>query len=152
MSSSFTSEHPESDVSTDQLSVHEFVDDDLAILLELTPDANARYTSVEGWSVLTQEAQNAVKLRYTDPTNWNEPIQHTCDSDHCTTYVCNYCCKYVVSVPKTVKQSNRADTFHRMHKRSCAKSNSNQIKDLTIRAQSLTDTIQSLQLENDRLN
>ena len=34
-----------------------------------------------------------------------------------------------------------------MHKRTCPKSNSNQIKDLTILVQSLTDTNQSLQLE-----
>jgi hypothetical protein len=35
----------------------EFMDDDLtSILLELTPDdAEARYTSIEGWSNLTQK-------------------------------------------------------------------------------------------------
>ena len=61
----------------------EFMDDDLtSILLELTPDdENARYTSLEGWSDLTQEAQNAVKLRNAYPANWNESIQHTYDSE-----------------------------------------------------------------------
>ena len=38
-----------------------------------------------------------------------------------------------------------------MHKRTCPKSNSNQIKDLIILVQSLTDTNQSLQLEIESL-
>ena len=99
MSSFFTSEHPDngedvngddlnSDVNIYQLPVPNFFEV-LNVLLELTPDdAEARYTSVEGWSNLTQEAQNALKLRYTDPAKWNEPIQFTSDSDIYATYVC----------------------------------------------------------------
>ena len=86
MSSSFTSE---------------FFDDELStVLLNLTPD-DPRYTSLEGWSNLTPEAQAAVQLRYTDPANWNEPKQHTCVSEHYATYVCNYCYKFVSSYKKT---------------------------------------------------
>ena len=88
MSSSFTSE---------------IMEDELTILLELTPDEeHPRYTSLEGWSDLTPEAQNAVKLRYADPANWNEPLQYTCESEHYATYVFNYCYNFVASVDKSV--------------------------------------------------
>ena len=80
--------------------ISEFMDDEINnILLELAPDdKHPRYTSLEGWSDLTPEAQNAVKLRYADPANWNELIQYTCDS----TYVCSYCFNHVASVDKSV--------------------------------------------------
>ena len=82
--------------------ISEFMDDEINnILLELAPDdKHPRYTSLEGWSDLTPEAQNAVKLRYADPANWNELIQYTCDSENYATYVCNYCFNYVASVKK----------------------------------------------------
>ena len=52
MSSSFTSEIMDDELNT--------------ILIELNPDdEHPRYTSLEGWSDLTPEAQNAVKLRKT---------------------------------------------------------------------------------------
>ena len=89
MSSSFTSE---------------FLDDELStVLLELTPEeVHPRYTSLEGWSDLTPEAQAAVQMRYADPENWNEPKQHTCYSEHYAIYVCNYCYKFVVSIDMSV--------------------------------------------------
>ena len=101
----------------------EFMDDEINnILLELTPDdINARYTSLEGWTDLTPEAQYAVKLRYADPVNWNEQIQYICDSENYATYVCSYCFNYVESVDKSVVKKNRGDTFHRMHRRTCPK-------------------------------
>ena len=86
MSSSFNSEIMNDEVHT--------------VLLNLTPD-DPRYTSLEGWSNLTPVAQDAVHLRYADPTNWNKPKQHTCYSEHYATYVCNYCYKFVSSYKKT---------------------------------------------------
>ena len=82
----------------------EIVEDELhTVLLNLTPDeVHPRYTSLEGWSNLTPEAQAAVQLRYADPANWKEPIQHTCESEHYVTYVCNYCYKFVASFDMSV--------------------------------------------------
>ena len=82
----------------------EIMDDDLnTVLLNLTPDdENPRYTSLEGWSDLTPEAQAAVQKRYADPENWKEPKQHTCHSEFYSTYVCNYCYKFVASIEKSV--------------------------------------------------
>ena len=110
MSSSFNSEIIEDELNT--------------VLLQLTPD-DPRYTSLEGWSNLTPEAQAVVQMRYSDPANWSEPIQHTCYSEHYATYVCNYCYKFVASVDMSlVKPKNRGDTFFRLHKKNCPKSNS----------------------------
>ena len=128
MSSSFNSEIMEDDPNT--------------VLLNLTPDeqVHPRYASLEGWSNLTPEAQAAVQFRYSDLENWKDPKQHTCVSDHYATYVCNYCYKFVASIDMSVVVTRqlRIDTFHRMHKRNCPQSNSNQIKDLTNLVQNLT--------------
>ena len=76
-------------------------------------------------------SQAAVQLRYSDPENWNEPKQHTCNSEHYTTNVCNYCYKFVASIDMSVVVTRqlRIDTFHRIHKRNCSQSPSNQIKE-----------------------
>ena len=94
MSSSFTTEFLEDELNT--------------VLLELTPEeVHPRCTSLEGWSDLTPEAQAAVQMRYADPANWSEPIQHTCYSEHYATYVCNYCYKFVASIDMSkVKKKN----------------------------------------------
>ena len=139
MSSSFTSE---------------FFDDELStVLLELTPEeVHPRYTSLEGWSNLTPEAQAAVKMRYADLKNWKEPIQQTCVSEHYATFLCNYCYNFVASFDLSkVKKKHLGDTFFRLHKKICPQNNSNQIKDLTNLVQNLTDTIQSLNLKIESL-
>ena len=130
----------------------EIMEDELhTVLLNLTPD-DPRYTSLEGWSNLTLEAQNAVQLRYADPENWNEPKQHTCVSEHYATFLCNYCYNFVASFDLSkVKKKHLGDTFFRLHKKICPQNNSNKIEYLTYLVQSLTEKIQALNLENESL-
>ncbi len=139
MSSSFNSEIMEDELNT--------------VLLNLTPDeVHSRYTSLEGWSDLTPEAQAAVQMRYADPANWSESKQHTCCSEHYATFLCNYCYKFVASIDMSkVKKQHLGDTFFRLHKKICPQNNSNQIKDLTNLVQSLTEKNQALNLENESL-
>jgi len=135
MSNSFNSEIMEDELNT--------------VLLSLTPD-DPRYTSLEGWSDLTLEAQAAVQMRYADAGNWNELIQHTCASEHYATLVCNYCYNFVASFDLSLGR-RIGDTFFRLHKKNCPQNNTNKLKTLTDLNQSLTEKIQALTLENEIL-